>query len=163
MRFLEIALLLLLSSVVSGCGAAQDLPAARRTLPPSERAVVRELSNAPAASAALLRSALSHSASPDMAKAVENGEVVDGMSAADVLRSWGEPDAAKRPWLITDNRTEFWSYQCPGRPDLGVHLQDRKVHYVGYWVTGTVPAVPRGDAGYLKQWPGREVFKDSHW
>lgn len=148
---------------LAACGTPKDLAEARQTTTQSDRALMAELKYANVDRAMQVRSVLSLTASTESRDAVEAGEVVQGMAAADALRAWGDPDAASRPWLFTTGRSECWAYEAPGLPDIQLCLEDGHVRSVWYAVQGMKPNVPRGRFGWRKQWLSREEFRESRW
>lgn len=120
----------------------------------SERALVAVLplteSELGQAAAANVRSVLATAADAEMRAVIGRGEVVEGMAAADVLRSWGAPKSSGRPWLITDGRGEWWRYEVAASPELEVWLRDGRLQNVNFRGSGSVPDVPQGEAGWVK-------------
>jgi len=149
--------------VATCCGACRPMAidTGRDGLSSSECSMVKSLRHAPPDEAAGLRRDLSKSAGA-MSAAVEKGELVEGMSPADALRAWGEPDIALRPW-VTNTKTEFWYYRARDLPDIEVDWREGKVESVRYRAKGRVPQVPRGSTGWLKRWPAPGELNDSRW
>jgi hypothetical protein len=151
------------ASALLGCGAAVDLPGARRALSSSELVLVKELTHADGDQALQIRSTLAAAAPPQAREAVRAGEVVEGMAAVDALRAWGQPDSAWRPWLLTDGRSECWEYRARDLPRLQLWFENGSAHQTWYRVENIQPDVPKGTIGWLKRWPSREELRESQW
>lgn len=99
------------------CGRPTTLYAARAQLSDRERTMVAELTHTSPSDAALLRDYLASRAAPEFADAVRAGRLSRGLPARELLRSWGEPDEASRPWLYN---FEAWTYNLNGDSDYPI-------------------------------------------
>jgi hypothetical protein len=96
---------------LAACGLPETLYAARRQLSDRERGMVQDLTHTTPDDAALLREYLATKADPKYADDVRAGKITKNMPAAELLRSWGEPDEARRGWFYD---IETWTYFLNG-------------------------------------------------